>query len=137
MRAILILLMFSLNAYAVDDRQAFYGCAEKSNMVFELAAEKLYNGGSTDKFAEYLHKEFPSDAEFRLNAPILLWMAKWVDDHSYADQVKGVRDNPNMYVAAFFAECIVMSYQHIHIDETRPEATEAWESTPQEDKTYY
>lgn len=84
-----------------EERMIWQGCAMKSELVFYIAQERLYNHGDTDKLMAYL-KEHMNQAELRINEKFMRWLGEWVDAHQY--------DTAKEYARYLMAECVTNSY---------------------------
>jgi len=84
-----------------EERMIWQGCAMKSEMVFYIAQEKIYNHGDTAKLMAYL-KEHMNQAELRINEKYMRWLGEWVDSQTY--------DTAKEFARHMMAECVTNSY---------------------------
>ena len=85
-----------------EEDRIFEGCSLKAEYVFDIAQERIYNHGDTEKLLAYL-KEHMSQAEYRINEKFMRWLGEWVDSHQFK--------TAHEYSMNLMAECVTESYK--------------------------
>ena len=65
-----------------EERLIWQGCSMKSEYVFHIAQERLYNHGNVDKLMAFLEERM-TQTEYTLNAKLFKWLGEWVDSQTY------------------------------------------------------
>lgn len=90
-----------------NQQTIFAACAQRSEMTFYMAQEKLYNSGNATKLLAYM-REHMEPTLFQMTQRGFMEMGSWVDNHDYPT----AKD----YAANLMMECITNAFYDARIE---------------------